>query len=478
MSSSLPPHKPAVYAARRRRLSERLGGQPALLVAGRPRPRNYAANIFRFRADSHFLYLVGMSLADAVLLGFGGRWELFVVPPAPDDALWHGETAGAEAIREAAGVDRIRPLSDLGGVLDELGGGAKIGTIPAVDPVTRHRQAERLGRPWGLHEPADAGPPKLGERDAKLADAMIDLRRIHDDAALEDLSVAADCTRQAHLAGMAATRPGLREQVVVAAIEGAMAARGMEPSYGSIVSVHGEVLHNTTYDNVLAEGDLLLCDAGAEHHGWASDVTRTWPVSGRFSATQRDLYELVLSAQKAAIDAVKPGARYRDLHLLASRVIAQGLVDLGILRGDPDNLVERGAHALFFPHGLGHLLGLDVHDMEDLGDRAGYGPGRARSGQFGLAYLRLDRDLEPGMLVTIEPGFYNVPAILADERLCGPFDRDRTLDRERLAAFADVRGIRIEDDVLCTEEGSEVLTAAIPKEADEVAAQVRGAAAS
>jgi Xaa-Pro aminopeptidase len=238
------------------------------------------------------------------------------------------------------------------------------------------------------------------------------------------------------------------------------------------------VLHNTTYFNTLAEGDLLLCDAGAEHQGWASDVTRTWPVSGRFSATQRDLYDIVLAAQEAAIAAVRPCVRYRDLHLLSSRVLAQGLVDLGILRGDPESLVERGAHALFFPHGLGHLLGLDVHDMEDLGDRAGYAPGRSRSEQFGLCYLRLDRDLQPGMLVTIEPGIYLVPGIFADEALCGPFDRDKTLNRDRLADFADVRGIRIEDDVLCTEGAPEVLTAAIPKDRAAVEAAVAGASAS
>jgi len=472
MSSPLPPQRPSVYVDRRRRLSERLGGAPVLVVAGRSRPRNYAANTHRFRADSHFLYLVGAHLADAALLGRGGRWELFMTPKADDDALWHGETPSDAEVQEALGVAGIRPLSELAAAIDELGGGAAIGTIPAVGFSTRVRQAALLGRPWGLHDPADAGPAPLCEVDAALAEAMIQLRMVHDAGALELLRTASEGTYDAHLAGMAATRPGITEQQVLAAIDGAMALRGMEPSYNSIVSVHGEVLHNTTYFNTLAEGDLLLCDAGAEHQGWASDVTRTWPVSGRFSATQRDLYDIVLAAQEAAIAAVRPGVRYRELHLLSSRILAQGLVDVGILRGDPDSLVERGAHALFFPHGLGHLLGLDVHDMEDLGDRAGYASGRARSEQFGLCYLRLDRDLQAGMLVTIEPGIYLVPGILADEALCGPFDRDKTLNRERLAEFADVRGIRIEDDVLCTEGAPEVLTAAIPKDSRAVEAAV------
>jgi Xaa-Pro aminopeptidase len=191
-------------------------------------------------------------------------------------------------------------------------------------------------------------------------------------------------------------------------------------------------------------------------------------VSGKFSPTQRALYEIVLEAQKQAIERVRPGTRYRDVHLHASLVLARGLVDEGILRGDPSGLVERGAHALLFPHGVGHLLGLDVHDMEDLGDRAGYAPGRTRSAQFGLGYLRLDRDLVPGMAVTIEPGLYLVPAILANDALCGPFVADGTLDREALARFSDVRGIRIEDDVLCTEGDPVVLTQDIPKQADDV----------
>jgi len=478
MSSPLPPQSSSVYVDRRRRLGVRLGGgASALIVAGSMRPRNYAANAYRFRADSHFLYLVGSNMADAVLLGQGERWELFVTPMAEDDALWHGDTPDHEAIRAATGVDRVRPLGELAAAVQALGEAA-IGTIPAIDTATRIQQAALLGRGWGLHEPAMLGVAALGETDAALAEAMIDLRMIHDAGALELLRVAALGTYDAHLAGMAATRPGILEERVAAAVDGAMAARGMAPSYNSIVSVHGEVLHNTHYLNTLKEGDLLLCDAGAEHLGWASDVTRTWPVSGRFSSTQRDLYEIVLAAQEAAIAAVKPGARYRDLHLLSCRVLAQGLVDLGILRGDPESLVERGAHALFFPHGLGHLLGLDVHDMEDLGDRAGYAPGRSRSEQFGLCYLRLDRDLQPGMVVTIEPGIYLVPAILANAALCGPFDRDGSLNRDRLADFADVRGIRIEDDVLCTQGAPEVLTAAIPKDAEAVAAAVAASAAS
>jgi Xaa-Pro aminopeptidase len=256
-------------------------------------------------------------------------------------------------------------------------------------------------------------------------------------------------------------------------MESAIVARGMACAYSPIVTTHGEVLHHERYDNILSESDLLLCDVGAETpEGWAGDVTRTWPVRGEFSSTQRALYEVVLAAQGAAIDAVRPGVRYRDVHAIAGRALVRGLVELGIYRGDPDDLYARGAAALFFPHGIGHLLGLDVHDMEDLGDRAGYAPGRTRSSARGDRYLRLDRDLEPGMLVTIEPGFYRIDALLDDAGELG--DLGDALDRRVLDQFSDVRGIRIEDDVLVTAAGAEVITAHIPKSLAEIEAAMNG----
>jgi Xaa-Pro aminopeptidase len=247
----------------------------------------------------------------------------------------------------------------------------------------------------------------------------------------------------------------------------------MTTSYTSIVTVHGEVLHNDQYHHPLQPGDLVLADVGAETEmGWAADVTRTWSVPGKFSSTQRDIYDIVLAAHDACIAKIRPGVEYQDLHLLACTVIAEGLVDLGILQGNPQDLLEMDAHTLFFPHGIGHLLGLDVHDMEDLGDLAGYEEERTRSNRFGLGYLRLNRPLRPGMLVTIEPGFYQVPAILNDANWRSKYQN--IVNWERLSQFADVRGIRIEDDVLVTEQGSEVLTAALPTQASAVENLVRG----
>jgi Xaa-Pro aminopeptidase len=447
----------SAHVARRAGLARSLR-RPALIFAGVPQPRNYAANAFPFRAASHFLYLVGKPIEGAVLLiDPEGRAVLFRPRPPEDDALWHGPSPTREALGERLACE-VRDLEELRAVVDPR----TCCTLPAIDAVTRAAQASLLGRP--------VTPDALDEDDAVLADAIIALRLVHDDDAQRELRLAAHATAAAHLAGMKATRPGLREWHVRAAMVGALARENAGVSYEPIVTVHGEVLHNHHYEHALAPHDLLLADVGAETAGgWAGDVTRTWPVSGRFTPTQRALYEVVLEAQRRAIDHVRPGARYRDVHLAASLAIAEGLLSLGILRGaSASALVEEGAHALFFPHGVGHLLGLDVHDMEDLGDRAGYAPGRSRSAQFGLSYLRLDRDLAPGMAVTIEPGYYRVPAILASEPLRPLVER--FVDRDALDRYGDVRGIRIEDDVLVTSEGAEVLTAAIPKRVDEVEA--------
>jgi Xaa-Pro aminopeptidase len=371
----------------------------------------------------------------------------------PGSALWHGEAPKRDEIAAAIGAHDAYPLGELASQSD-------MATIAVQDTTTRLHQARVLKR-------AVASADDSQSFDLALAQAIVSLRMTHDEFALAELRKAATVSIAAHKAGMAATHYARTEAAVRAAMEGVIIANNMTCAYTSIVTVHGEVLHNNQYHHPMQPGDLLLADVGAEAaSGWASDITRTWAVAGKFSPTQRAIYDVVLAAHDACIAAMCPGAEYRELHLLAARTIAAGLVDLGILRGQVDDLVEQDAHALFFPHGVGHLLGLDVHDMEDLGDLAGYETGRVRSKRFGLNYLRLDRPLQAGMVVTIEPGFYQVPAILQD-----PERRSRyqaVVDWNRLAQFADVRGIRIEDDVLVTATGSEVLTAALPTKAEEI----------
>lgn len=278
---------------------------------------------------------------------------------------------------------------------------------------------------------------------------------------------AAAVSVKAHQAGMQKTKSATTEAEIRGVMEGVIIAHNMSCAYNSIITTHGEVLHNESYSHQLQPGDLLLADVGAETpNGWAADITRTWAVSGKFSSTQKDIYQLVLQAHDQCITMVGHGVEYQEIHLRAALVIAEGLVNLGILRGSPQDLVDMDAHALFFPHGVGHLLGLDVHDMEDLGDIAGYYDRRVRSDRFGLGYLRLNRPLQAGMVVTIEPGFYQVPAILNNPDFRRKYQD--VVNWEHLAKFQDVRGIRIEDDVLVTNSTPEVLTAKLPTKIEDI----------
>jgi Xaa-Pro aminopeptidase len=391
-----------------------------------------------------------MPLYNSAIRLEAGRLELFMDNPSPADLLWHGPTLTRDEAAAQIGADAAFPLVHL----KSCTGGAA--TIAVQDSSTRLQQSHLLNRMIAL-------PNQSQGIDGRLVRAITELRLSHDEGAIAEIRKAAAITVAAHKAGMAATPSAQIEAQVRAAMEGVIIAHRMTCAYSSIVTVHGEVLHNERYDYPIQSGSLLLADVGAEaESGWASDVTRTWAASGKFSSTQRDLYNVVLTAHDACIAEIRPGVEYRDIHLLAAKTIAAGLVDLGIFKGNPDSLVEQDAHALFFPHGVGHLLGLDVHDMEDFGDIAGYEPGRVRSDRFGLCYLRLDRPLHPGMVVTIEPGFYQVPAILQDPERRAKYRE--VVNWEQLAQFNDVRGIRIEDDVLVTETGSEVLTAALPND--------------
>jgi Xaa-Pro aminopeptidase len=455
---------PEAFAERRRQLSELLGKaalSSAVIASGLPQPRNFAHNLYPFRASSHFLYLVGEPLEGCVL-DIGPEHErLYVDPPDAATALWTGPQPTLNALADRLALE-VRPL-------EEFRPRREAACLAPVDALTTLWLSDILDRPL---EPAHGEPQSTA--DALLADAMIELRLRHDAAAVEQLRGAAGATLLAHLAGMAATPTCKHEFEVRAVMEAAILRQGMTLAYQPIVTSHGEVLHNERHTNPLSEHDLLLADVGAEtREGWACDVTRTWPVRASFSSTQRELYEVVLAAQAAALNEVRPLVRFTKVHHAALASIADGLAQLGILRGSADELVQRGAAAIFFPHGVGHLLGLDVHDMEDLGDRAGYAPGRQRSAEPGTRYLRLDRDLDPGMLVTIEPGFYQIPTLLDEARL--EHSLRGLIDFERLSDFRDVRGIRIEDDVLVTEKGFEVLTAGVPKSIEDVEAACLGA---
>ncbi|CCH66842.1 Xaa-Pro aminopeptidase [Richelia intracellularis HH01] len=425
---------------------------PVVIWAGNTTPRNFAANHFPFRASSHFLYFAGIPLKNAVIRLEEEKLELYIDNITSDVSLWCGETYQREEIADFIGADAAFPLTELE---THLFGAA---TIAVQDPATWTQQSQLLGR-WIL----PLSPPQ--GIDLELARAIVTLRLIHDDEAIRELVKAADISVKAHLAGMQTVKSASTEAEVRAAMESIIIANNMTTAYNSIVTVHGEVLHNNKYHNPLHSGDLLLADVGAETEmGWAGDITRTFPVSGKFSSTQKDIYDVVLAAHDACIAKIRPGVEYRDIHMLACLTLTEGLVSVGILQGDPANLVERNVHSVFFPHGIGHLLGLDVHDMEDLGDLAGYKEGRNRSDLFGLSYLRLNRSLQSNMLITIEPGFYQVPAILNPARSKYKY----LINWEKLELFADVRSIRIEDEVLVTNVGSKVLSADLPTDTSTI----------
>jgi len=418
--------------------------------------RNFLANQRPFRQDSTFLYFVGLSQPGAaVLIEAGGETTLFLAETDPGDLLWFGPTPSAEHWRTSCGAEQCCSYG-------ELQPGEYL-TLPLCE-LQANAEASRLsGQPLDPAQPSRTGS-------AALRRSVIELRMCRDAEEVAEHRAAVAVTAAAHKAAMAATRPGVTDTALDALIEAVFALHGMAPAYGSIVTVRGEVLHGHAVGTELQDGDLLLVDAGAESHaGYAADVTRTWPVNGRFSARQADIYNGVLAASGAGIDAVAAGVSYRDVHVAAARVLCRCLVDLGLLRGNVDGLVEQGAHAVFFPHGVGHLLGLDVHDMELLGDEVGYA-GAERSNQFGLNFLRLQRDLRVGMVVTVEPGIYFVPAILSDPQLQDRFgDAVHWQAAESWTAFG---GVRIEDDVLVTSDGAEVLSASLPRGIEAVEALV------
>ena len=449
-----------VYRQRRAQLARALT-RPLLVFAGHAPARNYAANAHYFRAGSSYLYFGGPPLENAALLiepnsdGNNGC-TLLRQPAGPDDALWIGRMPADQDLAVAAGLDLNR-LADADKLKTLLAGRAAAGIVPPYPDTLA----------WSVH---------LGVHPANSQElaAIIKLRLCKDEHELAAMRRAADVSVQAHLAAMAAAKPGRRESDAAAAYMAVLTANECQPSFTPIVTIRGEVLHGHGYSNTIPAGALMLVDAGAEEPGgYACDITRTFPTSGKWTPIQRHFYDTTLRAINEATAACVPGKRYRDVHDLAARVICAGLVEAELLSGDPAELAERTAHALFFPHGVGHLIGLDAHDMEDFGDLAGYAPGRTRRPEFGSKFLRLDRDLEPGMCVTIEPGIYLVPAIWESDELVRPLAD--VVNRAKVDALLEDQfgGVRVED-TICVRDanGPEILTSVLPTAPDELAACV------
>jgi Xaa-Pro aminopeptidase len=451
------------YVQRREALARTLGDGLVLLQGSPLVPRNYPDNVFVFRQSSHVLYYAGVSRPDVWVLldGATGETVLYGPPWTMDDVVWCGEQPTLADLAGAAGIADVAAPEVLAMALSDAAGQGRV-----VHYLPPYRASMEVALSRMLGTPLD--DVKAGAS-ADLVAAVAEQRLVKSAAEVAEIEDALGVTRDMFVAAMAEARPGLIEADIAGLIQGIALRRNRQQTFLPITTVSGEVLHNESRHQVLGEDQLLCIDSGAESpEFYASDITRTFPVRGRFDARQRAVYEVVLASQKAAIAATRPGVSYRDVHLTAARVITEGLIEVGLMKGDVEAAVAAGAHALFFPHGLGHALGLDVHDMEDLGDTVGYGRGVKRDPQFGLAALRFARELKPGYVMTAEPGVYFIPALIdqwAAEGKAAAF-----IDYDAVGAFRDFGGIRIEDDVLVTEEGSRVLGPGIPREIEEIEA--------
>ncbi len=450
------------YAARREDLRGCVPDGAILIMGNDEAPKNYIDNPYPFRQDSHFLYYAGVSQAGlALLVEPDGRTVLYGTPEHPDDVIWHGPHPTLSDHAKSAGIDVSAPMEELVGRLAELA--KEDGGVHYLPPY-RASRSFALGALLGI----DPREVESGVSEELVA-AVAAQRSIKEDAEIAEMEDALAVTAKMYRATMGSAEPGRTEAEIAAIHQAAAASSDRQQAFNPIVTVCGDVLHNNSYENTLEEGDLLLVDSGAESPAhYASDITRTMPVTGTFSSQQRDIYEVVLAANEAAIEAAAPGVTNRELHMIAARKIAQGLKDVGVMKGNVDKAVEAGAHALFFPHGLGHMIGLDVHDMEDLGDVVGYEPGDDRSSQFGLNALRLAKKLEPGFVITIEPGVYFIAALV--ERWEGAGRHKGHIRYEKLEDYCGLGGVRIEDDVLITTDGHRVLGPPIPKTVDEIEA--------
>ena len=449
------------YLQRRQSLMKGLNDGLILLMGNEESSKNYKDNTYRFRQDSNFLYYLGWDRPHlaAVLDTNTGQTTLYGDDLTIDHIVWMGPHATMREMAERVGVEHTAAYDALSGVLAEAKKqGRPIHYLPPY-------RAENLLKLSGWLELPTAAVEKGAS--VSLVKQVVAQASIKTAEELVEIEKAVTITGQMHVAAMRSARPGIKEAELAGIVEGIAIGAGGDTAYPVILTVNGQTLHNHYHGNTLQSGQLVLGDFGAETAmHYAGDITRTFPVDKTFTSKQKHIYQLVLQAEMAAIEALKPGVPYRDIHLLAARIIADGLKDLGLMQGDMEAAVAEGAHALFFPHGLGHMMGLDVHDMEDLGeDYVGYTDTIKRSEQFGLRSLRLGRELEPGFVLTVEPGIYFSPELIAQWKAAGQF-KD-FINYDRVETYLDFSGVRIEDNVLVTETGHRVLGAPIPKRVAE-----------
>ncbi len=451
-----------VYTDRRNRLRDEVNSGIILILGNSDSSFNYPANIYHFRQDSNFLYFFGLDHPDlaGIIDVDENKDYIFGNDVDMDDIIWMGPQPAMKDRAAKVGVEHTTPLNELVETINKAKAkGRKIHFVPPYRGESYMQMEELLRIPFAEIR---------NNVSEELIKGIVKLRSVKDEYEIAEIEKAVDIAYEMHTTSMRMAVPGRIEREIAGTIEGISLAKGGPVSFPIILSINGETLHNHYHGNVLKEGRMMVTDAGAETTmHYSSDITRTVPVGGKFNDRQKDIYEIVLKANMEAIEATRPGVSNRELHRLAAKVITSGLKDLGLMKGNVDDAVANGAHAMFFPHGLGHMMGLDVHDMEGLGENyVGYDENTQRSEQFGTAFLRMGREHQPGFVFTIEPGIYFIPALINQWRNEGKYNDYINFDK--VESFKDFGGIRIEDDILVTNDGYRVLGKPIPKTVQEI----------
>lgn len=452
-----------IYKKRREKLFNSFNKGIIILPGNTQAPRNYVSNYYRFRQDSTFLYYLGIDLPGfmAILHIDENKTYLFGPERTVDNVIWSGIIPDVHELGFKTGADKTLIINTISTYINNaLEKHYQIHILPPYRADTQLFLAELLKASLeDLHN----------YYSADLRNAIIQQRLIKSKEEIQDIeNTLNQVTKPMHLKALEMAHQGITEQEIVGQMEGIISTHGCTMAFLPICSVHGETLHNESYTHTLTKDKLLLVDAGAESPmHYATDITRTWPIGRSFSQKQKEIYAIVLNAQLAALKAIKPNIQYNRVHLIAARTIVQGLMQLGLMKGNTDDAIENGAHALFFPHGIGHAMGLDVHDMENLGETAvGYDKETTRSTQFGLAYLRYGKKIDPGNVLTVEPGIYFIPALIE------PWKRDKKftdfINYDLVESYLDFGGIRIEDNILVTNTGYRILGSPIPKTIEEI----------
>lgn len=441
----------SVYRNRRKKLMEKMSGGLVLILGNGEAPANYTDNTYKFRQDSSFSYFFGLNLPGfaGVLDVDAGKEYIFGNDVEIDDIIWMGPQPLVKDLAARVGVETTFPFPELAVCLkDAISKGRRIHFLPPY----RFRNMVLLEDLLGIHHSLIKTYASL-----ELIKAVVSLRSVKEPCEIEEITKACNIGYEMHTAAMRHCKPGVKEQYIAGLIEGIAASYGSMVSFPVIMSQNGETLHNHDHSQILQQGRMMLTDAGAETvMNYCSDFTRTVPVGGKFTSRQKDVYNIVLACNNEAIRLARPGVTYQYVHLEVCKVLAQGLKDLGLMKGDVNEAVAAGAHALFMPHGLGHMMGLDVHDMEDLGQiYVGYDDEVRPIQQFGTSSLRMGRRLQEGFVITDEPGCYFIPALIDQWKQQGTHKDFLVYDK--IESFKDFGGIRLEDDILITAEGSRFL---------------------